>query len=91
MVSPINFYSTNHKTSPVSFSRALLKGLAPDKGLFMPEEIPELTKEEIQSFSDLSYHKIAYEIGKRFYRRQPNISNQFSRFGGMGRLVYYNV
>ncbi len=66
MITPINFYSTNLNTSPVSFSKALLKGLAPDKGLFMPEEIPEVSKEEIQSFRYLSYHEIAYEIGKKF-------------------------
>jgi len=33
----IKFYSTNLKAEVVDFKSALLKGLAPDKGLYMPE------------------------------------------------------
>jgi threonine synthase len=32
----MKYYSTNLKADKVSFSEALLKGLAPDKGLYMP-------------------------------------------------------
>lgn len=66
----ILFYSTNLKTKPVTFSEALLKGLAPDKGLFMPEVIPVVTKEEIDSFSSMDYYLVAYEIGKKFLQGQ---------------------
>lgn len=70
MTKPISFYSTNLKANPVTFSEALLKGLAPDKGLFMPEEIPTLSKEEIDSFSKMEYYEIAYHVGKKFLRGQ---------------------
>jgi threonine synthase len=39
MPDPILFYSTNRKAQPVAFPQALLKGIAPDGGLFMPERI----------------------------------------------------
>jgi threonine synthase len=68
MEKPILLYSTNLKAKPVTFSEALLKGLAPDKGLFMPVEIPVLTKDEIDSFSAMEYHEIAFTIGKKFLK-----------------------
>lgn len=70
MTEPIRYYSTNLHADPVTFRDALLKGLAPDKGLFMPEEIPTLTPTEIAAFSEMEYHEIAFEVGKRFLRGQ---------------------
>ncbi len=67
---PIKFYSTNLKADPVTFSQALLKGIAPDRGLFMPEFIPQLSKEEINSFSDKAYHEIAFEVAKKFLKEE---------------------
>jgi threonine synthase len=55
----IKYYSTNHKASEVSFSQALLKGLAPDGGLYLPVSFPIITPEELESFSDKPYHEIA--------------------------------
>ena len=56
------YFSTNLNTEKVSFSQALLKGLAPDGGLYMPVDIPQISKEEIISFKKLPYHEIAYHI-----------------------------
>ena len=70
MTKKILFYSTNLKTTPVTFREALLKGIAPDGGLFMPEEIPTLSSDEILSFSKMNYHEIAYSIGKKFLHDQ---------------------
>ncbi|MCD4700283.1 MAG: threonine synthase [Candidatus Aegiribacteria sp.] len=64
----ILFRSTNLKAPAVSFEQALLKGIAPDGGLYMPEEIPRLTTEEIREFSDARYHEIAYAIGRKFLK-----------------------
>jgi len=66
MEKPILFYSTNLMAPPVSFNEALLKGLAPDKGLYMPEYIPRVEKEEIYAFSDMEYPEIAFRIIKKF-------------------------
>jgi threonine synthase len=70
MEEPILFYSTNRRTEPVTFREALLKGLAPDKGLFMPQRIPTLTAAEISGFSDLAYHEIALTICGKFLHGQ---------------------
>jgi len=66
----IKFYSTNLKAEIVDFKSALLKGLAPDKGLYMPQEIPTFTKEEISKFSQMEYYEIAYEVGRKFLHDQ---------------------
>jgi len=62
----LNLYSTNLKAATVSFSEALLKGIAPDRGLYMPEELPQFSKKEIEAFSSMEYFEIAYEVIKKF-------------------------
>ncbi|MDA3814156.1 MAG: threonine synthase, partial [Candidatus Cloacimonetes bacterium] len=66
----IKFYSTNLKAEVVDFKSALLKGLAPDKGLYMPQEIPTFTTEEINKFSQMEYYEIAFEVGRKFLHDQ---------------------
>ncbi|MBN1118870.1 MAG: threonine synthase [Bacteroidales bacterium] len=65
-MSDIKYYSTNLKAEKVSFSEALLKGLAPDGGLYMPEQIPRFSKDEIASFSKKEYHEIAFFVLQKF-------------------------
>jgi threonine synthase len=65
-MSDIKYFSTNLKASKVTFSEALLKGLAPDGGLYMPEEIPLLTPNEIASFREKEYHEIAFLILSKY-------------------------
>jgi threonine synthase len=67
MAQSVQFYSTNHKAPRVNFGEALLQGLAPDKGLYMPESIPTFTTEEIQSFSSKTYAQIACEVFGKFF------------------------
>ncbi len=66
MKEPIKYYSTNLKAPKVSFREALLKGLAPDRGLYMPETIPTMTAREINALSGMPYYKVAYEVTKKF-------------------------
>jgi len=81
MAQPLYYYSTNLKAASVSFGEALLKGLAPDKGLFMPESIPVLSWEEIAGFSEMKYHEIACTIIKKFIGGQvpDNIIRSLSK------------
>ncbi len=65
-MSQILYYSTNLKAGKVSFRNALLKGLAPDGGLYMPESFPGLSEEEIESFSHEPYYEIAYSVIRKF-------------------------
>ena len=62
----INYYSTNGKSSEVTFSEALLKGLAPDGGLYLPVSFPMLNTEELSGFSGKMYHEIASIILNKF-------------------------
>ncbi|MDD8012747.1 MAG: threonine synthase [Acidobacteriota bacterium] len=70
MEKPILYYSTNRRAEPVTFREALLKGLAPDKGLFMPQSIPALSGKEIAGFSGQAYHEIALAICRKFLHGQ---------------------
>ena len=58
----IKFYSTSGISEPVSFSEALLNGLAPDGGLYMPSYIPRLGENDIAMMSNMEYHEIASVI-----------------------------
>jgi threonine synthase len=56
------FRSTNGQSPPVNLREALLRGLAPDRGLYFPEKFPRLTADEIAAFPALPYHEIAFRI-----------------------------
>lgn len=62
----MHFYSTNHQANAATFEEVLLKGQAPDKGLYLPRSIPKLPLEQIQSFAEKTYAEIAYEIAGYF-------------------------
>ncbi|MBN1416267.1 MAG: threonine synthase [Bacteroidales bacterium] len=66
MAQPIRYYSTNLKAPGVSFKEALLKGLAPDGGLYMPERMPIIDETEFKTFSGKAYHEIALAMLKKF-------------------------
>jgi threonine synthase len=65
---PILYYSTNHVSQQVTFLEALLKGQAPDKGLYMPTQIPQISQDEIESFTHRPYHEIAFEISRKYFQ-----------------------
>ena len=62
----IKYYSTNHKAPEVSFREALLKGLAPDGGLYMPSYIPVIKKSELKSYSHIDYPEVAFQVLRHF-------------------------
>jgi len=70
MQKPLLFYSTNRSAERIPFRQALLKGQAPDKGLYMPETIPVLTEKQIAAFSGFSYAQIAFEVSRLFLAGQ---------------------
>ena len=62
----MNYYSLNHKAPKTTFKDAVIKGLAPDKGLYFPESITPLPKEFFENIDDLSNSEIAFEAIKQF-------------------------
>ncbi|MBN1948298.1 MAG: threonine synthase [Candidatus Cloacimonetes bacterium] len=70
MNSYIPYYSTNLRSPAVSFRQALLQGQAPDKGLYLPENIPTISREEIMALTGMDYYQIAYAISRKFLQGQ---------------------
>jgi threonine synthase len=62
----MNFYSLNEKSPSVSFKDALIRGLAPDKGLYFPEKIKTLSDDFIKNIENYSNQEIAYECINQF-------------------------
>ena len=62
----MNYYSLNKKAPDTTFKNAVIKGLAPDKGLYFPERISPLPQYFWDNFDDLSYAEIAFEAIKQF-------------------------
>lgn len=58
----MQYVSTRGGMSPSNFSDVLLEGLAPDGGLVVPEAIPTVTQETIESWRDLTYPELATEV-----------------------------
>ena len=56
------YNSTRGESPIVPFSEVLLGGLAPDGGLYMPQTFPKFSIEEIESWSNLPFYKLASKI-----------------------------
>jgi threonine synthase len=66
MVMPLLFHSTNRQSPAVSLREALLRGQAPDRGLYFPETFPRLTPAEIAALAGLPYHEVAFRVLSKF-------------------------
>jgi len=62
----MKYRSTNNKSTKVSFKDAVIKGLADDKGLFFPMEIPKLQDSFFKRLPGLSISEIAFEFLKPY-------------------------
>ncbi len=63
----MNYYSTNGKVSGVSLRQAVIKGLADDKGLFMPDVIKRLPQAFFDTIDTLSFQEMAYTVADTFF------------------------
>ncbi|AEH02456.1 threonine synthase [Lacinutrix sp. 5H-3-7-4] len=70
----MKYYSLNHKAENTSFKNAVVKGLAPDKGLYFPENITPLPKSFFDNIQNLSNTEIAFQAIKQFVT--PDIPEQ---------------
>ncbi len=62
----MNYFSLNHNASEVSFKEAVIRGLAPDKGLYFPKKIQPLPNSFFKTIDTLSTTTIAYKAIKQF-------------------------
>lgn len=63
----MQFYSTNNKELKADLKTAVMKSLAQDKGLFMPEVIPQLRSEFLENIENYSFTEIAFEIASTLF------------------------
>ncbi|HLT54258.1 MAG TPA: threonine synthase [Flavobacteriaceae bacterium] len=62
----MNYYSLNQQAPKSTFKNAVIKGLAPDKGLYFPEQITPLPNSFFDQIETLSNEAIAFEAIKQF-------------------------
>ena len=63
----MKYYSTNKKAPMATLEKAVVKGLAEDKGLYMPENIKPLPKEFFDNIDNMSFQEIAYTVADAFF------------------------
>lgn len=62
----MKYFSLNHNAPEVSFQEAVVRGLAPDKGLYFPKSINQLPESFFENIETLDNVSIAYEAIKQF-------------------------
>ena len=62
----ITYHSTRNKNITATASEAILNGIAPDGGLYVPDEIPKL-KISFEALARMDYAHVAYEVMKLFF------------------------
>ena len=63
----MKYYSTNGKAPIADLQKAVVKGLAEDRGLYMPERINKLPKEFFDNIEKMSFQEIAYAVASAFF------------------------
>ena len=63
----MKYYSTNGKAPLATLQKAVVKGLAEDKGLYMPQSIKPLPQSFFGKIQDLSFQEIAYQVADCFF------------------------
>lgn len=63
----MKYYSTNRQAPLASLEEAVVKGLASDKGLFMPMTIKPLSQDFYDRIEELSFQEIAYRVADAFF------------------------
>ena len=62
----MNYYSLNHEAPETSFKEAVIRGLAPDKGLYFPKSIRPLDNLFWENLKDYSNEEIAFRAMRQF-------------------------
>jgi threonine synthase len=61
------YYSTNKKAPVATLEKAVVKGLAEDRGLYMPEQIRQLPKEFFDNIQNMSFQELSYQVADAFF------------------------
>ncbi len=63
----MRYYSTNGKAPLASLEKAVVKGLAEDRGLYMPERIVRLPDSFFESIQEMDFHEVACTVADAFF------------------------
>ena len=63
----MKYYSTNHKAPDVTLSEAVVKGLAPDRGLYMPETLKSLDRDFFENIDSMTFQEMSYRVADAFF------------------------
>lgn len=63
----MKYYSTNKKAPIATLEKAVVKGLAEDKGLYMPERIKPLAQSFFDNIEKMTFQEIAYQVADCFF------------------------
>ena len=63
----MKYYSTNGNAPLASLEKAVVKGLAEDRGLYMPQRIKRLPDEFFADMASMSFHDVAYNVASAFF------------------------
>lgn len=77
----MKYYSTNKKAPLATLHEAVVKGLASDRGLYMPEVIKPLPKDFFDGIDEMSFQEIAYTVADKFFGEDVDKEN-------LRRIVY---
>ncbi len=77
----MKYYSTNQKAPIADLHKAVVKGLAEDRGLYMPEQIKKLPQAFFDHIDEMSFQEIAYAVADTFFGEDVEASD-------LKRIVY---
>ena len=62
----MNYISTRGYEGKFSSSEAIIRGIAPDGGLFVPETIPQLTQEDLERMQTMQFYELSAFVLSKF-------------------------
>ena len=63
----MKYYSTNGKAPLATLEEAVVRGLAPDRGLYMPERIKSLPSSFFEEIDKMSFQEMACHVAQAFF------------------------
>ncbi len=63
----MKYFSTNQQAPDATLREAVERGLAPDRGLYMPEQIKAMPREFFEHIDKMSFQEMSFEVAKAFF------------------------
>lgn len=63
----MRYFSTNNRNETATLQEAVIRGLAPDRGLYMPEKFETFNKKFLEDIANYSFQEISLEVAKLYF------------------------